>query len=99
MKAGRSSSPHGLWDDSGKSFADVRRDVAALDPEAQEGNSRRLKRGIEELVALSTVAPLVAAIVELEQWDEPASGSSGEMAIRLRKARAHAALGGGVSLF
>ncbi|MCA9628137.1 MAG: hypothetical protein KC766_10745, partial [Myxococcales bacterium] len=43
--------------------------------------------------ALFALGRFEEALMELEQWDEPASGSSGEMAIRLRKARAHAALG------
>lgn len=43
--------------------------------------------------ALFALGRFEEALMELEQWDEPASGSSGEMAIRLRKVRAHAVLG------
>ncbi|MEZ4374697.1 MAG: hypothetical protein R3B07_28035 [Polyangiaceae bacterium] len=43
--------------------------------------------------ALFALGRFEEALMELELWDEPASGSSGEMAIRLRKVRAHAALG------
>ncbi len=43
--------------------------------------------------ALFALGRFEEAWTELEMWDEPASGSNGEMEIRLRKVRALAALG------